>query len=199
MFHAFFCISSFDSLIVCLAPAGVGSNHDVVVSLDEVQPSNSVLFSYDKPDVLCAGCGFQPNLMDAAGGKIVICGRNFGSSPPSGDEPPITVQIDEKQCDKVTWARDSYTCGNKPHISCVTAPSVVGQKNVTIAVGGQSSFWPAADGVYGTRCRYESYGKPGELCLDCTDPKVFGAEDAALCKDKDNGLWGTIINRFVLS
>jgi len=168
----------------------VGIEHKVVVSLPETDTSNGMDFSYDPPDVLCSGCGFQPNVMDAEGGRIVICGQNFGSQPPTVSEPEISVRIDDVPCDQLTWARDSFTCGNMPYLRCETPALVVGQKNITISVGGQESSWLASSAVFATRCKYQSYGRIGEMCLQCDDKDVFGSVDAAHCEDQWNGLWG---------
>ena len=176
--------------IICLAPSGVGVDHDVMITTIDNKTSNIVSFSYDPPNVQCSGCGFQPNLMDANGGQIVICGENFGVESPKENEPPIEVVIGDIICLEPKIVFDLFTCGGKHHISCVTQPSYVGPKNVSISIGGQTSFWNESLAIFNTRCRYQSYGEFGEICLECDDPDVFGAEDAATCEDKFNSLWG---------
>jgi hypothetical protein len=62
--------------ITCLAPSNVGVDFKVYFEMFEGSTSNAFTFNYDMPDIRCPDkCGVVPNIMNAQGGILNICGR----------------------------------------------------------------------------------------------------------------------------
>ena len=128
--------------IVCDAPAGVGADHDVFITLSDGSPvistDDTTLLSYDVPTV----SSVAPSTGAAAGAfTITLTGSDFG-----GADFGATVTVDGQTCASPAWVSDS-------EVTC-TAPAWAGADNsVVLTVGGQSS---AANSLF-------SYDSPGHF------------------------------------
>jgi hypothetical protein len=144
------------STIVCTSPQGYGDAIPVTVKVGNRISDNStgVLFEYDSPLVDT----FMPNVPDAAGQLVTIKGSNFGF-----EQTPLEVIVGGIPCQTSEWLNDNT-------LTCVTAPDVVGTKNVSILVAGRSKpfVWYDVEAKVVFECAKDWYGLAGEVCLDCS-------------------------------
>ncbi|QDZ19799.1 hypothetical protein A3770_03p23170 [Chloropicon primus] len=121
--------------IVCLAPPGLGINHDVVVTMRGASSGDSgkAKLSYLAPIVSSA------SYVPTAGGVLTIAGENFGPVPDETNgvaTPEVTITSSESTalpCTNIT-----VSVGHK-EITCNIAKGTGGNYSIVVGVGTQNS------------------------------------------------------------
>ena len=148
-------------------PAGMGSDLALVVRVGG-KPSNALNFSYNPPRVTSV----TPNPLDATGGSIVVLGTDFGESPSA-----VAATLGGQLCTNARWVRDGRYDGDA-YVTCTSATTAVGFKNLTLAVAQQRVAYAGVGDVgfvagagssltLAAECRPGWYGVQGELCVPC--------------------------------
>ena len=75
----------------------------------------------------------------------------------------VAVDVHGVACEEA----DRVVRANRVVLECKLNPDVVGLKNVTITVAGQTATLPFWTETFYTRCPKDMYGQVGEVCLDC--------------------------------
>ena len=197
-------VSHTHTSITMTTPPGIGVDREVSVAVFEpptkpVASHNTapVMFSYDPPVVELV----IPNRANALGEPVVqIRGINFGSPGAeaswSAAEREVAVDVHGVECVDA----DRVVRASKVVLECRLQPDVVGLKNVTITVAGQTATLPFWTETFFTRCPKDTYGQQGEECLPCplgsscnggldepvSDPGFFILNDTtkAFCHEK---------------
>jgi hypothetical protein len=111
--------------IFCIAPAGIGMDLPVVVSVGG-RPSavqNATRFSYDPPEI----SGFDPNNPDALGiPRLGVKGSNLGDVP-----TPTRLLLNDKECGAVDLKGSDY-------LFCSPQADVVGSKNISLLIANRT-------------------------------------------------------------
>jgi hypothetical protein len=152
--------------VVVVTPPGIGVNRSVAVRVTSggasvvTRPLN---FSYSPPSIDY----ILPSTMDADGEPLSIRGSNFGTdlntSSWTAEELAVVVVVSNVSCE----GAQRVTRNGRTALECVMGRQLVGEKNVSITVAGQSSTIYEWSQMLVALCATNYYGRTGELCLPC--------------------------------
>ena len=146
--------------VSCYAPPLLLDDTTVVTVTADGQVARFAPLQYDGPEVFNIAPLEMNALDDGFRGLLAITGVNFGVRTVNGHvvDAPHVVYIGDTVCPGVQWLSDTSL------VCTPTGEFVVGEYNVTVVVGGQTS---PADATLLFLCPETYYGEFGQHCTTC--------------------------------
>eukprot|EP01029_Cantina_marsupialis_P010034 TRINITY_DN22_c0_g2_i3.p1 TRINITY_DN22_c0_g2~~TRINITY_DN22_c0_g2_i3.p1 ORF type:complete len:4249 (+),score=1569.44 TRINITY_DN22_c0_g2_i3:541-12747(+) len=147
---------------------GIGTNLEVALSSAGQEATNKFDYSYLPPEVT------KVHTTDSAsvGAVIDFEGLNFGS-----EQTDSVIIIGGLACHNATWQKSAFY-DKKPHLSCISEPDTVGDKNLTVTVATQTQD---QDDILTYICPSGHYGQSSEHLLALYGFEDMSAEYCAAC------------------
>jgi hypothetical protein len=156
--------------IVCAPGAGMGPQHDLIVSLS-YDATNMTDLSYAPPQNLrIVSNTTGSTLINATGERVIITGDNFGSMPSEasiaiGDESCVDPAWHPAEPDAAGSGSSSVVALTEPYLSCVLASGTAGVKDVTVRVADQDAA--VFEEALVAECKPGDFGAVGTRCREC--------------------------------
>jgi hypothetical protein len=193
-YHECLCKSVFahDTITIC-APLGFGRNLTVTVSVYGRDSTEHVPWDYQPPEIQQV----NPRPYNAQADTLEVRGTNFGGVPSQA-----TLSMFGTSCSDAQW-HQYHPMDGLPYVTCTTPETVVGAKNMSLAVALQESTTiPILEmmdssliyaickigGVLNNGKQQVYWGEEGDLCALCPQ----GARcvpNTALRPSSSSGFW----------
>ena len=200
--------------IVFWAPQSYGNNLSVELYVDDRRnnASKPLLYSFNPPQISVSSPGSNSQgygYIDARGDSITIQGSNLGGVASwvsinftGVDDDGLLTQL---ECTSAKWNPGSFNVGDGfPYLTCTMPEDIVGAKNMTIHVAGQTVYVPVRkivdNSLFISSCKasYDSSNEQTlyyglryyrERCVECPEGALCKPDEYEVDPVSDEAFW----------